>query len=153
MSEKKSKSKWGVGVFSLYGSFVFFILILVMFVSIQKFDFVEDNYYQKELVYQEQIDRIARTNNLEGKISVEFLANLEKIQINFPVAISNEITGTIKFFRPSNSNLDFELPIQLDSLMTQEVDAEKVVRGYWQIKINWSSDSIDYYSEIPFFVN
>jgi hypothetical protein len=153
MSENKSKSKWGIGVFLLYGSFVFFILMLVMFVSIQNFDMVEKNYYKKELAYQEQIDRIERTNQLENNISIDFSSETGNIQIKFPVEKSNRVSGTIKFFRPSNANLDFELPIQLDSMMIQEIVSEKVLRGYWLIKIIWSADSIEYYSEMPFFVN
>ncbi len=147
------KSKWGFGVFALYGVFVLFILTLVLYVSLQDFQVVEKDYYKKDLAYQDQIDRMDLTNQLEKKLTVDLSPQGGNIIINFPVEKNKDISGAIKFFRPSNSRLDFEVAIDADSLGKQEIDINSMVRGYWKMKMNWTVDSVEYYKQEPLIIN
>ena len=82
MTNKKHKSKWGYGVAFLYGGFVLFMLSIVFYVSFQDFQMVEDDYYRKELVYQDQIDKMERTRKNNSDVSVE-IASSGNILIKF----------------------------------------------------------------------
>jgi len=137
VTEKIKKSRWGIGLFALYGVFVLFMLSLVMYVSLQDIQVVEEDYYQKDLAYQEQIDRMNRTDKLEKKLTIDFSPENGNIQVNFPVEINKDISGVIEFFRPSNSRLDFEIAIEADSLGIQEIELEPMARGYWKMKMSW----------------
>lgn len=150
---KNNKSKWGIGVFILYGGFVLFILVLVMYVSIQDIQLVEEEYYQKDLAYQQQIDRIDRTNQLEEKLILNLPDENGNMLIKFPVKKNKEISGTIKFFRPSNDHLDFELPVETDSLGILQIDTKTMARGFWKVKVNWTIDSVEYFKQEPLMIN
>lgn len=153
VTEKTKKSKWGLGIFLLYGLFVIFILSLVMFASVHDVQLVEKNYYQKDLAYQDQIDRVDRTSRLEKKLTMDMSGENGNIKIKFPVGKNKIIEGTIKFFRPSNSRYDFEIPIKADSLGTQEIDTKLMIRGFWKVNLNWKVDSIEYYQQEPLMIN
>ncbi|MCK5124667.1 MAG: FixH family protein [candidate division Zixibacteria bacterium] len=153
MTEKNKKSKWGFGLFFLYGGFVAFMLSIVLYVSIQDFQLVEKNYYKIDLAYQDQIDRMDRTNQLEKKLTINLSPVSENFLVTFPVEIDKEISGVIEFFRPSNARLDFKVPIETDSLGVQEVGTKSMARGYWKVKVNWTVDSVEYYSQETIMIN
>lgn len=153
MTEKNRKSKWGFGVFILYGGFVVFILSLVIFTTRHDMQLVDKDYYQKDQAYQEQIERINRTNQLDEKLAITWSSASGNILIKFPVEKNKQISGNIKFFRPSNAQLDFEVPIKIDSLSVQEIDSRPLSRGYWKVIANWTVDSIEYYQQEPLIIN
>lgn len=153
MTKNSKKSKWGLGVFALYGGFVIFILSMIMYVSTQDIQLVAKDYYRKDLVYQNQIDRINRTNRLERKVTIDASSEDGNIIVQFPVDRVSEISGIIKFFRPSNARLDFEVPIEVDSLGVQQIDSESIVSGFWKVKIDWTIDSVEYYYQEPLMIN
>ena len=153
MTDTKTKSKWGFGVFFLYSVFVIFILALVMYVSLQDFQLVEKDYYAKDLIYQKQIDRINRANKLAKKPTVRMSGESENILIDFQGSNNKNITGTIKFFKPSNARYDFELPIEIDSLGRQEINTKSMIPGFWKINIDWTIDSVEYFTQEPLMIN
>ena len=134
---------------------VIFMLAMVMYVSFQDFQLVEKDYYQKDLAYQNQIDRIERTNKLEQKPSIEISTETGNIFVKFPVENNKNIEGTIKFFKPSNSRYDFEIPIEIDSLGIQEIiiNSKKMIPGFWKVNLNWKVDSVEYFSQEPLMIN
>lgn len=46
-------------------------------------------------------------------------------------------------YRPSNKNLDFEIPIELSS-NTILIPDDKVVEGKWGITIDWKYEGVNY---------
>ena len=146
--KKKADSKWGWGIFVLYGSFVMFILSIVFYASFQNFELVEKDYYQKEMNYQSQIEKESKSVRLSSKITIAFESTDKKVTISFPNDFElDEITGEVYFFRPSNSNLDFKLPLKLNENYLQEVNSDNLVDGLWKIKINWTATGNEYYFE------
>ena len=51
------KFNWGTGIFLLYAGFAAVTIALVIFAMTKKVDLVTDNYYDKELKYEEQIQK------------------------------------------------------------------------------------------------
>ncbi len=153
MGREAGKSKWGWGISVLFIGFVLFILALVISASLQDVQLVEDNYYQKGLDYQGQIDRMERADKLEKNVSASYNSTSGNIEVVFPVMENMELSGVIKMFRPSNAGLDFDVPIQVDSSGVQEIKADRMLHGYWQIKILWKADSLEYFSQLPLIIN
>ncbi len=153
MNHEVKKSKWGWGLSAFLIGFVLFILALVISASFQDVQMVEDNYYQKGLDYQEQIDRMERADKLEKKVSASYNSTSGNIEVVFPIMENKELSGVIKMFRPSNAGLDFDVPILIDSSGVQEIKADRMLRGYWQIKILWKVDSLEYFSQLPLIIN
>jgi hypothetical protein len=127
---------------------------MVMFSFTQRVDLVTDNYYEKEIRYQEQIDKINRTNQLSEKLS--FQINGRVVLIKFPNKPEpDNPTNQIYFYRPSNSNYDRVVKVVVDqsNLQKIELNKEKFSKGFWRVRINWVSEGVAYYEEKEFFLN
>lgn len=153
MANIKSKSHWGIGITILYGSFVVFILAIIIFAVNQNFFLVEKDYYKKELEYQARIDRMKNTNTLSERLIIEHNQKDKTLTILFPKSLTgNEIEGEIQFFRPSDAEKDFILPVKVDSIGQQIVPMTKLAKGLWKVKIRWESNKVKYYNENSFVI-
>lgn len=148
----KTKFNWGTGILIAIIVFMAITVVTVIFLMNQKVDLVTDNYYSKEIKYQQQIDRMNRTNEMDESVKIN--SENDFIRIVFPKS-SNEknIKGTIQFYRPSDSNKDFTLPLVIDSSDQQLVPSKILQKGYWKVKIDWTQDSLEYYKESSFVIN
>ena len=112
----------------------------------QDVSLVSDNYYEKSLSYQDEIDKQRRTNLLDDQIKINF--NGEEIDILFPSEYLNKnISGEIYFYRPSNPVLDFKLPLDLNEEGNQIISVAKLEKGFWRLKLNWEMNGNGYYNE------
>jgi hypothetical protein len=127
------------------------LIIFIIFSNHNMLDLVENDYYQKELNYQSQIDRETRTNKLEQNVIIYIEDKIVTFQ--FPSIFSPEkINGEIIFFRPSNSNNDFNTPISLNKFGIQSIGTESIPEGVWIIKVFWNNQLDKYYTEKRIFV-
>ncbi len=142
---------WGIRIAILYSAFVVMILFLVFKTMNEKIDLVSPDYYQKELKFQEQIDRQTQSASLSEQPAIEIMEN--NIAIKFPGSVANEnITGTIKFYRPSDSSKDFSTAMQVDSSGIQIVPSEKFITGIYEAQMTWSAGGKNYYNEISLYI-
>ena len=134
----KLKITWPVGIVIALVSFMIFILSYVykvMFLPEYDHHLVSEEYYKDELNYQKEIDKENKGIALNENIIVKKVA--EGLLITFPKEFNpSEITGIISFKRLSNSKIDFNEPIFLE---TNEflIKDENLVAGRWDIKIEW----------------
>jgi len=142
MNDKTRKSSWGLGAAAIYGGFVLFILSLVLYASIQDVQLTEPGYYEQGLNYQQRLDRLNRSRNLEHGLSIEH--NLADAQIvltlNRPDAA--RASGTIIMSRPSNARMDRRWPLKLDASGRQVLTTEGMAPGQWRIEVDWQIDSL-----------
>jgi hypothetical protein len=142
---------WGKRIAILYGAFVVMILFLVFRTMNEKVDLVSPDYYQQELKFQEQIDRQTQSASLNEQPAIE--VKEKNVAITFPGAVATgNITGTIKFYRPSDSSKDFTAAIRLDSSGMQMVPSEKFTTGMYQAQLTWSAGEKKYYNEISLYI-
>lgn len=148
----KSKFNWGTGILIAIIIFMAITVSTVIYLMNQKVDLVTDNYYAKEIKYQQQIDMMNRTNEMGEAVTI----NSEEgfVKIIFPKSlIEKKLTGTVQFYRPSDSGKDFTLPLVLDSSAQQLVPFKILQKGYWKVIVNWNQDSLDYVKESSFVIN
>lgn len=141
----KMKINWGTGIVIGMALFISFIMYLVInMLTDTKFDhdLVTEEYYQRELHYQDEIDAEINAFSLEENISdrrvkdgwiVEFPKNLEL----------SKITGDLHFYRPSDEQQDFNIPLELTSYQIL-VKGEQLKKGRWNINIHWSYEGTPY---------
>lgn len=133
------KWNWGTGIIFAILSFISFILYFVITMSTDKkysHDLVTDDYYAKEMVYQTEIDAETNTHNLTEKIDSKKVSN--GWQITFPKKFeSTKTKGTIALYRPSNQQLDFEIPLAFVG-SKMHIPHKRFVRGRWNITIQWT---------------
>jgi hypothetical protein len=140
------KISWGTGI--AIGIIVFVVISITMTVIFmtQDVSLVSNNYYEKSLSYQDEIDKQSRTKSLDEQVKINF--NGEVINILFPSTyLDKNISGEIYFYRPSNSKLDFKLPLELNEEGNQLILTRNFEKGFWRIKLNWVMDGNAYYNE------
>ncbi len=133
---KKSKMNWGKGI--LISIILFFVIniVVIVFAFNEKVDLVTKNYYEKEIKYQEEIDKQNNSSILEQNIDVNY--NHREVIIKFPMNFKmNLIKGIIHFYRPSDSQNDFLVDLKLDSLGFQRINTSGIKPGLWKIIFNW----------------
>ncbi|TXD47921.1 FixH family protein [Polaribacter sp. IC073] len=139
------KFNWGTGIVIAIVAFMSFILYMVITMSTDKsysFDLVTEKYYQQELGFQDEINAEKNALELKGKVTIE---RVEKgLKVEFPAAFSpKDITGKVFLYRPSNKQLDFEIPISLTNTYLL-VPEKRLLGGRWNINIAFKYKNKEY---------
>lgn len=140
------KFNWGTGIFGFIIFFILAVIVFFIYMNRMDIDMVEDNYYEKELAYQDQIDKIKNTAALPGKVLIQ--NDKGSVTVRFPVSDSTSIiSGTCLFYRPSDPSKDFTVPLEVDDSLSQVFDISQAVEGRWIIKLDWEMGGKGYYYE------
>lgn len=146
------KFSWGKGIFITYALFLVIILTVVVYISSMDVNLVAEDYYEKELNHQEQIDKAARTNQLPEQLNIKVTQNL--VNLKFPSLFKPyDISGFVKFYRPSDSQQDFSVNIELSDSLEQTISTTSIQKGYWRIKVDWTAEEKDYFNEKLVMIN
>lgn len=134
---------WGKGILLTIIAFVGFILTLVV-ISVRQDDIhlVTDNYYEKELKYQDHINRETSAAELDREVLV-FDAVSKSMILDLPIGAK----GTLKLFRPSDERLDQDLSLDIQDEGKTNVSLEKLKSGYWRVQLTWTENGVDFYQE------
>ena len=134
------KINWGTGIviaFALFMGFILFFIIKVQTNSKYDNEFVVKEYYKKELLAQQDLDKEQNAYDLK-KDQVLIKEVPEGIVIDFPKDFDyKNIKGIVSLYRPSNQKLDFEVPISLSSNHLL-IPKSNLVGGRWDISIDWN---------------
>lgn len=137
---------WGIRITILYIGFVALILTLVFISAGQKVELESKDYYKQELQYQDKINGIQNANDLNNPIS--YSVSGKTITIKIPDELNtSDFSGNISLVRPSDSNLDVELKINLNTTGIVSLSDKKITTGVYKMKINIKSSGKDYIKE------
>jgi nitrogen fixation protein FixH len=140
---------WGYKIAIGFTIFCLSIIGVTVYFMMQKVDVVTENYYEKELKYQDQIDKVTRTRAL--KEAVEITNTGKELIIKFPnEPDKNQKKDFISLYRPSDNTKDVKIPLITDTARTQIISIERIAKGYWKVQINWTSGGSEYYYESAF---
>jgi hypothetical protein len=145
------KFNWGHGLVLSFILFAIGTFVMVYIAMTTKVDLVTDDYYEKELRYQQQIDIMNNSNDLDEKISISF--SDDTIMVRYPkIGDWNSYRGTVSLFRPSDKSKDSTIVVALDSSFRQSIHSAALAAGLWRMKIAWSVDGKEYYHEQPLMI-
>ena len=146
------KLNWGFNIAAFYIFFVIVLLIGVFIFMNQDVGLVTNDYYAKEIAYQQEIDKSNRTNELTEQL--EITVEPSQIRFSFPRMFNTgNIGGTIHFYRPSDKEKDFVTNIVADSSRIQIIDTRKLDKGLWKVKVDWAVQNVSYFNEKIIMVN
>jgi hypothetical protein len=140
---------WGHKITILFSGFVALIVFMVISAFRQDIDLVSEDYYEKEIKYQEQIEKLENADNVKDEIS--FIQKGDELILAFKNPINNE-SGTIVFFRPSDPKKDLKEILTLNKNHEQYFEREKFIPGYYKIQIDWVAKGKKYYVEKDIFI-
>lgn len=142
---------WGIRITILYVAFSAMILFLVFKTMNEKVELVSSDYYQQELQYQDRIDQQQQSGTLAEQPKVAITGN--NVRLQFPETLAKEtISGTVKFYRPSDSSKDFSTALKVDSSGTQFFPITNLEKGIYQLQLTWSAEGKNYYNELPIYI-
>lgn len=140
------KLNWGYRITILYVGFAGLIIFLVWSSMNQKIDLVSNDYYARELVYQDKMESIERNNQLSDPAVIYW--NTEGIRIEYPAEFKPErISGTVNIFRPSDKNLDVSVEAKADADHIQVISGEKLAKGMYRVNVDYEYENLSYYTE------
>lgn len=138
---------WGWKIFFVFLIFVGFVLFMVSRAVMQDFHLVADNYYEKEIKYQGEMDMIRNARSLKEKLKIVYRPADQAVVLTYPAQQKDAIQGTVYFFRPSDSGDDQEFDIRVNEKGVQVISVKSLKKGLWQVKINWSYGATEYQEE------
>ncbi len=135
---------WGKGIIIVFILFVGGIGVMVYKSMTKNVDLVASNYYENELKYQDQINKINNSNSLKEPLKVEVTEG--GLYLQYPKEAA-DVTGEIAFYRPSDARGDFKLPVKPEVGGKQFVSTVSLKKGMWKVQVNWKSGGKDYFNE------
>ncbi|CAL1521158.1 FixH family protein [Chitinophaga sp. MM2321] len=137
---------WGHKIIIVFVVFAAGLLTLVTKSMRTRIDMVTPDYYGEELKYQQVIDGKQNVHLLSAPPAIS--RPDENITITFPPELHHAaITGKIKFYRPSDSDKDVELPLSLNDSGQQVIERHLLSKGQYQVKLQWEKDGKPFYQE------
>jgi hypothetical protein len=148
------KINWGTGIVIAFALFMTFILYFVFEVqSNSKYDndLVVEEYYKHDSHFQEEMARIQNAHDLQQKPSIVY--SEEGVKVAFPANFeSDKIKGNILLYRPSNKKFDFNTQITLTNSALL-IPKDKLVKGRWDVNMEWQYNGIKYLTKEVIYVN
>ena len=135
---------WGKSIVLVFIVFAGFIGSMVYLMVRQRVDLVREDYYQDEIAYQKQIDRVARTARLSNEPALIVDSERQEVALNLP---ANWSAGKLTFYRPSNGLQDRTIQLVRNQ---QAVSTSGLAKGLWRAQLSWSVGDKDYYYEDTF---
>ncbi len=142
---------WGYRVVIIIGTFVIGILTMVYISMQQDIDMIDDQYYDKELKYQQVID--AKRNLQEFNDSVLVTQENGQITIKIPAGAATQIqNGRIEFLRPSDKTKDKIVTLSQGSPGWASLPEAELTRGLYRLRAQWQSAGKEFYDERDVFI-
>lgn len=142
----KLKLNWGTGIVLAFIAFMSFILYFVITINTDDsydHDLVTESYYKKELAFEKQRNKEQKAKDLGLDLLINKTEN--GLEVRFPEGLDTSgISGNVFLYRPSDKQLDFELPISLSgsSLLIPE---QSLSGGRWNIEVSWTYNKEEYF--------
>ena len=140
------KINWGTGIAIFLAIYMAGIIGMVIFSFQKEVNLVTEDYYQKELEYEDQIQRMNNANKLKNQPTLELSRAAEAILLTFPLSLTPG-EGTVLFYRPSDFTKDKKYKLKLDQENKQIFDFADMATGLWKVKLLWEEGEKSYYKE------
>lgn len=131
--------------------FVIFAAALAAWVTMatrQRMDLVRSDYYEEEVRFQHQLDRLNRTAAIRSEVAIHHDATKREVMLQLPAGhLAPRASGQVAFYRPSDAALDFQVPLAVDAAGLQRIGTGGLRGGLWKVRVQWSAAGHDYFFE------
>lgn len=141
----KFKFTWAHGIAVALGMFMIFILSL-LFMAGDVGELVTDNYYEKSLTFEKDIEAESRANLLATQPEVVEQANGFKLIFPEDYTITE---GTVYLLRPNNQELDYLKPLKLNGRKEMLISSVNLVPGEYDLALSWEMNGEKYLLKKP----
>jgi len=145
--KNKTFTLWPYMIVLAMVCFMGYIAMFVYKAMQQDVGLVSKDYYQQEIAYQDRIESVRRTQAL-GDVMLNYSTDTKSILLQMPATYKGmSLNGTITLFRPSNDQLDKEVPLQLGRDQSQLIETGDMESGLWKVRVSFTDGKAEYYTE------
>ena len=134
VKKTKFRLNWGHKLLIFGLMFMLFISSMVYYMYNQHVELVESDYYEKGIKYQDIIDKRIATKGLDNAIKIDSVKN----ELIFETAMGGNVSGTLKFYRPSDSKMDKQIPFTLNEEGKFVYNISSLAKGPWKFTFEWN---------------
>jgi len=139
------RNLWPISIVGFFALAIAGAVAFVVFCNLHPTDLVAADYYEQEVRYQQEMERVQRTQRLAEPANVTFVAEQHLIRVSVPAAhVGADLTGVIHLYRPSDATLDKHLKMATNAQGLQDIDARGLQPGLWRVKVQWKAGGEDY---------
>ena len=151
---KPALNLWPHAIIAWFVIFAAALAAWIAFAVRQNMDLVRADYYEEEVHYHGQLDRLNRIAAIRGGVTVAYDATRNGITLQLPTEHrSPRPGGHINFYRPSNAALDRQVPLTVDAAGRQIIDTSSLFAGLWKVRVQWRAAEQNYFYEQIIVVN
>ena len=139
---------WPIGIACFFAVLIASLATWAVVAQRNREELVSADYYEQEVVYQQQINRLKRSAGAGVAIAYVPGGQGGAIRIAWPAAsLPADGRGRVRLYRPSEAALDRELPLAVGADGVQSIDAGSLKPGLWKVRVHWGPDDSGYYAE------
>ncbi|WP_244968038.1 FixH family protein, partial [Spirosoma utsteinense] len=135
---------WGKSIVLVFIVFAGFIGTMVVLMSRERIDLVRDDYYQDEIAYQQQIDRVANSRRFDPEAYIQYRSDRRQVEITLPDSLQQ---GTFTLYRPADRQQDIQQELTAVTPSPVVMSMKQKPGGLWRAKLTWSDGQREYYTE------
>lgn len=121
---------------------------MVYLMTRQQIDLVSENYYQDEIAFQQQIDRVSNAR-LSSSVTMTYQSDRQQMVFVLPTDLKK---GEITFYRPSDRQQDFRVAIAPGQPTRKIIPTDSLAKGNWRVQFTWTDGRLEYYKEEQIFL-
>jgi len=136
---------WPIGITAFLVVFAGCVAGFIAFAVRQQNDLVRPDYYEEEIRYQTQMNRIERTHSLGTSAAVTADVAGRELTVRIPVShLATLSLGTVQLYRPSDAGRDRVVKLTPSAEGRQVVSLTDLEPGLWRARVRWTSGGLEY---------
>ncbi len=150
---KRRWDPWPVSIIAFFTVAILGCVGFIAFCSMHGTELVAKDYYEREIRFQSEMERVRRTQTLDAGASVDYDATANCIVVSIPPSHAKDLTAArLSLSRPSSASLDMQMKFEPDALGCQRVSAADLATGPWRVKVTWTARNQEYQLDRPIVV-
>ncbi|MFY7899956.1 MAG: FixH family protein [Chitinophagaceae bacterium] len=141
----KTTISWGNILLVAFLLFIALMVVMVYNAVNTTYDLVSKDYYKEELRYQDKIDGVTNALKL-GNVHVQQTANNIIIQLPNEVTATS-INGSVLLYCKTDANKDKKFILNTNNQNVFSISKKGIVKGEYQLQIQWTALDKQYYVE------
>jgi nitrogen fixation protein FixH len=143
--QRKRRNPWPITIIVFFIVFCSGLVSFIVFATHEHVDLVRSDYYEEEIRFQQQMDRVGRTQKLTNPAAVAYDAEHQCLTISLAAAQAADLSGQIQLYRPSDARLDRQMPLHLTRDGSQQLSTKELRGGLWKVRVQWAVNGEEYY--------
>ena len=135
----RKRSLWPYAIGGYFCIAITGIVIFIMWALHQNMDLVRADYYEHEILFQDQIDAVNRARPFAREVIAAYDLKKRSLLVSVPVAhLGPQFSGEAHLYRPSDAKLDQRIDLNPAPDGKQTINAANLAPGLWKVRLDWT---------------